>query len=186
MTYPTPLHALLCCTQTTLSDSLVFTENTTAILAGDSSVTSGDDVVLTCTGTGYPQVTVDWETSGLSEFSSVSVGDETIVSTATPETPFIVTKTISLRSVTVRDCGEVTCTAHTIVSMVQNTTNIEVDGEYCEVLYWRLAMKATCTYVVCCVGDFKGKAVHTFVMCAHFPDVRTLHSMLHCCCIVDD
>ena len=41
-------------------------------------------------------------------------------------------------------------------------------------------------YVVCCVGDFKGKAVHTFVMCAHFPDVRTLRSMLHCCCIVDD
>ena len=35
-------------------------------------------------------------------------------------------------------------------------------------------------YVVCCVGDFKGKAVHTFVMCAHFPDVHTLHSMLYC------
>ena len=30
-------------------------------------------------------------------------------------------------------------------------------------------------YVVCCVGDFKGKTVHTFVMCAHFPDIRTLH-----------
>ena len=38
----------------------------------------------------------------------------------------------------------------------------------------------TYIHVVCCVGDFKGKAVHTFVMCAHFPDVRTLHSMLHC------
>ena len=34
----------------------------------------------------------------------------------------------------------------------------------------------TYTYVVCCVGDFKGKAVHTFVMCAHF--IR--------CCIVDN
>ena len=29
--------------------------------------------------------------------------------------------------------------------------------------------------VVCCVGDFKGKTVHTFVMCAHFADVRILH-----------
>ena len=35
-------------------------------------------------------------------------------------------------------------------------------------------------YVVCCMGDFKGKAVHTFLMCAHFPDVHTLHSMLRC------
>ena len=35
-------------------------------------------------------------------------------------------------------------------------------------------------HVICCVDDFKGKAVHTFVMCAHFPDVRTLLSMLHC------
>ena len=33
--------------------------------------------------------------------------------------------------------------------------------------------------MVCCVGDFKGKTVHTFVMCAHFPDVHTLHLMLH-------
>ena len=38
----------------------------------------------------------------------------------------------------------------------------------------------TYIHVVCCVGDLKGKEVHTFVMCAHFPDVHTLHSMLHC------
>ena len=31
-----------------------------------------------------------------------------------------------------------------------------------------------CIYVVCCVSDFKGKQC-TFVMCAHFADVRTLH-----------
>ena len=30
-----------------------------------------------------------------------------------------------------------------------------------------------CTHVVCCVGDFKEKTVHTFIMCAHFPDVYT-------------
>ena len=40
--------------------------------------------------------------------------------------------------------------------------------------------KNTTRHVVCCVGDFKGQTVHTFVMCAHFPDVRTLHLMLHC------
>ena len=29
-----------------------------------------------------------------------------------------------------------------------------------------------CVYMACCMGDFKGKAVRTFVF--------TLHSMLHC------
>ena len=28
--------------------------------------------------------------------------------------------------------------------------------------------------------------MHTFVMCVHFLDVRILHLMLHCCCIVDN
>ena len=32
--------------------------------------------------------------------------------------------------------------------------------------------------VLCCVGDFKGKTVQTFVMCAHFPDVCTQTSAL--------
>ena len=30
-------------------------------------------------------------------------------------------------------------------------------------------------YVVCCVGDFKGRTVYKFMMCANFPDVCTLH-----------
>ena len=34
--------------------------------------------------------------------------------------------------------------------------------------------------VICCMGDFKGKTVHKIMMCAHFPDVCTLHFMLHC------
>ena len=34
----------------------------------------------------------------------------------------------------------------------------------------------TCVYVGCCMGDFKEKTVHTFVMCAQIPDVGTLRS----------
>ena len=40
----------------------------------------------------------------------------------------------------------------------------------------------TYIHVACCVGDFKGKTVRTFMMCAHFPHVHTLHLMLHWIC----
>ena len=48
--------------------------------------------------------------------------------------------------------------------------------------YWvREAIESYIEDVVCCVGDFEGNTVHTFVMFAHFADVRTLHlMMLHC------
>ena len=52
--------------------------------------------------------------------------------------------------------------------------------EWVQVCKHNIMCIAVYDIVVCYVGDFKGKAVCTFVMCAHFPDVRTHHSMLHC------
>ena len=49
---------------------------------------------------------------------------------------------------------------------------------YCGVLcggavYCGVLCGGTVYHVVCCVGDFKEKTVHSFVMCAHFPDEHT-------------
>ena len=69
-------------------------------------------------------------------------------------------------------------------------TSVRICTYMCTYLYVHMYVFVctyVCTYVhvyiihvVCCVGNFKGKTVHTFVMCAHFADVHTLHLMLHC------
>ena len=92
-----------------------------ATLSGDTPVRSGDDLVLTCTGTGYPQVSVNFEYDTM--LSNVTVGDEVVTSTATPNTPFTVARNITVRNVTVRECMErITCVA--------NATNVTASTFY--------------------------------------------------------
>ena len=55
--------------------------------------------------------------------------------------------------------------------------NINMSNTYMHITYICIR---TCGMYVCCEGDFKGKTVHTFMMCAHFADVSTLHLMFHC------
>ena len=109
-------------------------QSLSVILSGDASVRSGDDLVLTCTGTGYPQVSVNFEYGTM--LSNVTVGDEVVTSTATPNTPFTVARNITVRNVTVRECMErITCVANVTNVTDSVSREIEVAGELKEHLY---------------------------------------------------
>ena len=98
------------------------------MLSGDTPVRSGDDLVLTCTGTGYPQVSVNFEYGTI--LSDVTVSEEVVVSTATPTTPFTVERNITVRSVTVRECMErITCVANASDVTDSASLDIEITGE---------------------------------------------------------
>ena len=90
---------------------------------------SGDDLVLTCTGTGYPQVSVSFEYGTI--LSDVTVSEEVVVSTSTPTTPFTVARNITVRSVTVRECMErITCVANATSNVTASASHeIGVAGE---------------------------------------------------------
>ena len=95
---------------------------------------SGDDLVLTCKGTGYPQVSVNFEYSAI--LSNVTVSEEVVVSTATANTPFTVTRNITVRNVTVRECMErITCVTNTTNVTASTSHEIEVAGELNEHLH---------------------------------------------------
>ena len=114
--------------------SLADTAHASAMISGDTSVRSGDDLVLTCTGTGYPQVSVNFEYGTI--LSNVTVSEEVVLSTATPDTPFTVARNITVRSVTVRECMErITCVANATDVTASAYREIEVAGELNEHYY---------------------------------------------------
>ena len=79
-----------------------------ATLSGDSTVRTGDDISLTCVGTGYPQVSVSFAYSGL--IAPVVLGNEVVTAMATPTTPYTVVRNITVKGLTIRDCGKrITC-----------------------------------------------------------------------------
>ena len=70
--------------------------------------------------------------------SNVTVGDEVVMSMATPNTPFTVARNITVRNVTVRECMErITCVAHATNVTASTFYEIEVasHGELKEHLY---------------------------------------------------
>ena len=85
-------------------------------------VAAGDDSTLTCTATGYPEVTISFQISGLS--ASYTEGIQSTVTIATPTVPFNVSRSITVSNVTIADCDAViTCTAeNTNSSSRQNTS----------------------------------------------------------------
>ena len=73
-------------------------------------VAAGDGSTLTCTATGYPEVTISFQISGLS--ASYTEGNQSTVTIATPTVPFNVSRSITVSNVTIADCDAViTCTA---------------------------------------------------------------------------
>ena len=69
---------------------------------------AGDDVTFTCLARGFPETTITIQLSGVN--ASYTIGNQTLMTEATPTNFMEVTRTVTLHSVTVLDCGAVvTC-----------------------------------------------------------------------------
>ena len=69
---------------------------------------AGDDVTFTCLARGFPETTISIQLSGVN--ASYTIGDQILMTEATPTSSMEVTRTVTLHSVTVLDCGAVvTC-----------------------------------------------------------------------------
>ena len=100
----------------------------TAALSGDSTVRTGDDISLMCVGTGYPQVSVSFTYSGLT--APVTLDDEVVMAIATPTTPYMVIRNITVKGLTIRDCGQsITCAVNATIGGVtkQASSKKEID-----------------------------------------------------------
>ena len=69
---------------------------------------AGDDVAFTCLARGFPETTISIQLSGVN--ASYTIENQTLMTEATPTNFMEVTRTVTLYSVTVLDCGAVvTC-----------------------------------------------------------------------------
>ena len=94
---------------------------------------AGDDVTFTCLARGFPETTITIQLSGVN--SSYTIGNQTLMTEATPTSSMEVTRNVTLYSVTTLDYGAVvTCegsnmnsdgSAHTD----QATATLQVQGE---------------------------------------------------------
>ena len=66
---------------------------------------AGDNVTFTCLARGFPETTLNIQLSGVN--ASDTIGDQTLMTEATPTSFMEVTRTVTLHSVTVLDCGAV-------------------------------------------------------------------------------
>ena len=107
--------------------------NVTAELTGDTSaVKFGDYITLTCTGTGYPVVSVNFTYSGIQ--APVVVEEEVIMTSSTPANPSIATRNITIQGVTLSECEAVVqCVANGTMDGTQHKVAsskiIIIDGE---------------------------------------------------------
>ena len=94
---------------------------------------AGDDVTFTCFGHGFPETTITIQLSGVN--ASYTIGNQTLMTEATPTSSMEVTRTVTLHSVTVLDCGAVvTCEGSNMNSdgsthTDQAAATLQVQGE---------------------------------------------------------
>ena len=94
---------------------------------------AGDDVTFTCLARGFPETTITIQLSGVN--ASYTLGNQTLMTEATPTSSMEVTRTVTLHSVTVLDCGAVvTCEGSNMNSdgsthTDQTTATLQVGGE---------------------------------------------------------
>ena len=93
----------------------------------------GGDVTFTCLACGFPETTINITLSGVN--ASYTIGTQTLMTEATPTSFMEVTRTVTLHSVTVLDCGGVvTCEGSNMNSdgsthTDQATATLQVQGE---------------------------------------------------------
>ena len=66
---------------------------------------AGDNVTFTCLARGFPETTLNIQLSRVT--ASYTIGDQTLMTEATPTSFMEVTRTVTLHSVTALDCGAV-------------------------------------------------------------------------------
>ena len=94
---------------------------------------AGDSVTFTCLARGFPETTLNIQLSGVT--ASYTIGNQTLMTEATPTTPLEVTRTVTLHNVTALDCGAVvTCVASNMNSdgsthTDQAAATLQVQGE---------------------------------------------------------
>ena len=102
--------------------------NTTQMTAA-----AGDNVTFTCLARGFPETTLNVQLSGVD--ASYTIGDQTLMTEATPTSSMEVTRTVTLQSVTALDCGAVvTCVGSNMNSdgsthTDQAAATLQVQGE---------------------------------------------------------
>ena len=98
-----PLYVVVHFTQTVAPSALINNAATDQVVAA-----AGDNVTFTCTARGFPETTLNIQLSGVN--ASYTIGDQTLMTEATPTSFMEVTRTVTLYSVTALDCGAVvTC-----------------------------------------------------------------------------
>ena len=93
----------------------------------------GDSVPFICLALGFPETTLNIQLSGVT--ASYTIGNQTLMTEATPTTALEVTRTVTLHNVTVLDSGTVvTCMASNMNSNGSTYTDqaaatLQVQGE---------------------------------------------------------
>ena len=140
MHVPSPDHVML----TYIFLSYVVTSPTvfaavapTAFIDGRSTAqvmaAASDSVTITCLARGFPETTINIQLSGVT--ASYTIGNQTLMTEATPTSFMEVTRTVTLHNVTVLDCGAVvTCVASNMNSdgsthTDQAAATLQVQGE---------------------------------------------------------
>ena len=91
------------------------------------------DISFVCSARGFPETMLNIQLSGVT--ASYTIGNQTLMTEATPTSAMEVTRTVTLHSVTVLDCGAVvTCVASNMNSdgsthTDQATAFLQVQGE---------------------------------------------------------
>ena len=94
---------------------------------------ASDSATFTCLARGFPETTLDIQLSGVT--ASYTIGNQTLMTEATPTSFMEVTRTVTLHNVTVLDCGAVvTCVASNMNSdgsthTDQAAATLQVQGE---------------------------------------------------------
>ena len=110
---------------------------------------AGDNVTFTCLARGFPETTLNIQLSGVT--ASYTIGDQTLMTEATPTSFMEVTRTVTLHSVTALDCGAVvTCVGSNMNSdgsphTDQAAATLQVQGEMSGMLR-SLESKCVCVY----------------------------------------
>ena len=104
----------------------------TAFINGTTAA-AGGNVTFTCLARGFPETTLNIQLSGVT--TSYTIGDQTLMTEATPTSFMEVTRTVTLHSVTALDCGAVvTCVGSNMNSdgsthTDQAAATLQVQGE---------------------------------------------------------
>ena len=132
-TEPSPDHVAVSLLLTFVFTAVAPSASINGLSTAQVTAAAGDDVTFTCLARGFPETTITIQLSGVN--ASYTMGNQTLMTEATPTSFMEVTRTVTLHSVTVLDCGAVvTCEGSNMNSdgsthTDQAETTLQVQGE---------------------------------------------------------